>query len=114
MPTERALALFLVLTSALLATALTNDIALFIVVPLTLSLRMLAQPPIAPDRFRSARCQCRFGADAGRQFAEPVFMTSLGNLVSRIHVGNAADVRVAAGFARPADGGSLLPGSKFI
>lgn len=47
MPTERALALFLVSASALLATVLTNDIALFIVVPLTLSLRLLAHVPIA-------------------------------------------------------------------
>ncbi len=47
MPTERALGLFLVLASALLATVLTNDIALFIVVPLTLSLRLLAPLPIA-------------------------------------------------------------------
>src|SRR5215472_4589127 len=36
--TERKLAFFLVASSALLATVLTNDIALFIVVPLTLSL----------------------------------------------------------------------------
>lgn len=47
MPTARALGLFLVLTSALLSTVLTNDIALFIVVPLTLSLRLLAPLPIA-------------------------------------------------------------------
>lgn len=44
---ERPLALFLVGASALLSTVLTNDIALFIVVPLTLGLRQLAGLPIA-------------------------------------------------------------------
>ena len=44
--TERKLAFFLVASSALLATVLTNDIALFIVVPLTLSLRSMAALPI--------------------------------------------------------------------
>jgi len=43
---ERALALFLVAFSALLSTVLTNDIALFIVVPLTLGMRNLAGLPI--------------------------------------------------------------------
>jgi Na+/H+ antiporter NhaD/arsenite permease-like protein len=38
MPSERALALFLVLATALLATVLTNDVALFVMVPLTLAL----------------------------------------------------------------------------
>ncbi len=41
--TERGLALFLVAASALLSTVLTNDVALFILVPLTLHLRSL--PP---------------------------------------------------------------------
>ena len=45
MHTERQLALFLVLASALLASVLTNDIALFIVVPLTLGLRGMATLP---------------------------------------------------------------------
>jgi Na+/H+ antiporter NhaD/arsenite permease-like protein len=43
---ERKLAFFLVASSALLSTMLTNDIALFIVVPLTLSLRGMAALPI--------------------------------------------------------------------
>ncbi|NDU93020.1 MAG: anion transporter [Ferrovum sp.] len=43
---ERTLALFLVAFSALLSTVLTNDIALFIVIPLTLGLRNLAGLPI--------------------------------------------------------------------
>ena len=43
--TERKLAFFLVASSALLATVLTNDIALFIVVPLTLALRGMAALP---------------------------------------------------------------------
>ena len=43
---ERSLALFLVGMSALLSTVLTNDVALFIVVPLTLSLRGMAGLPI--------------------------------------------------------------------
>jgi Na+/H+ antiporter NhaD/arsenite permease-like protein len=43
--TERKLAFFLVSSSALLATVLTNDIALFIVVPLTLTLRSMAALP---------------------------------------------------------------------
>jgi di/tricarboxylate transporter len=38
MPNERALALFLVLCTGLLSTVLTNDVALFVMVPLTLSL----------------------------------------------------------------------------
>jgi len=46
LPNERALALFLVCMSALLSTVLTNDVALFIVVPLTLSLRGMAGLPI--------------------------------------------------------------------
>jgi Na+/H+ antiporter NhaD/arsenite permease-like protein len=43
---ERRLAQFLTLSSALLAALLTNDIALFIVVPLTLSLGQLAVLPL--------------------------------------------------------------------
>lgn len=42
---ERPLALFLVSAAALLSTVLTNDIALFIVVPLTLGLRNIAGLP---------------------------------------------------------------------
>ncbi len=45
MHTERHLALLLVTASALLATVLTNDIALFIVVPLTLGLHGMAALP---------------------------------------------------------------------
>ncbi|HEY3645087.1 MAG TPA: SLC13 family permease, partial [Gammaproteobacteria bacterium] len=44
---ERSLALFLAGASALLAAALTNDIALFIVVPLTLTLADYAALPVA-------------------------------------------------------------------
>ncbi len=44
---ERSLALFLVAAAALLSTVITNDIALFIMVPLTLRLRTLAGLPIA-------------------------------------------------------------------
>ncbi|MDE1942309.1 MAG: DUF1646 family protein [Betaproteobacteria bacterium] len=44
---ERPLALFLTSAAALLSTVLTNDIALFVMVPLTLSLRNLAGLPIA-------------------------------------------------------------------
>lgn len=43
---ERRLALFLLSASALMATLLTNDIALFILVPLTLSLRQHAVLPV--------------------------------------------------------------------
>ncbi|MDE2197272.1 MAG: anion transporter [Gammaproteobacteria bacterium] len=43
---QRMLALFLVAASALLAMLLTNDIALFIVVPLTLGLGQLAELPL--------------------------------------------------------------------
>jgi Na+/H+ antiporter NhaD/arsenite permease-like protein len=43
--TERKLAFFLVASSALLSTVLTNDIALFIMVPLTLSLHGMAALP---------------------------------------------------------------------
>src|ERR1051325_10735277 len=43
---ERTLAFFLVASSALLSTVLTNDIALFIVVPLTLALHGMATLPI--------------------------------------------------------------------
>jgi len=45
-PDERWLALFLLSSSALLATVLTNDIALFILVPLTLSLRRHTVLPV--------------------------------------------------------------------
>ncbi len=43
-PTERSLAVFLVLATALLATVLTNDVALFVVVPLTLTLKSSGAP----------------------------------------------------------------------
>lgn len=46
LPNQRMLALFLVAMSALLSTVLTNDVALFIVVPLTLGLRGMAGLPI--------------------------------------------------------------------
>jgi len=46
-PDERRLALFLLAASALLASLLTNDIALFIMVPLTLSLRQNTPLPVA-------------------------------------------------------------------
>lgn len=44
--TERKLSLFMVLAAALLSTFLTNDVALFIVVPLTLTLRKLCEIPV--------------------------------------------------------------------
>jgi di/tricarboxylate transporter len=44
MSSERQLAVFLVLATALLATVLTNDVALFVVVPLTLTLRNSGVP----------------------------------------------------------------------
>ncbi|WP_058913904.1 SLC13 family permease [Entomohabitans teleogrylli] len=44
---ERALALFLICAAALLATFLTNDVALFIVVPLTITLRKLCAIPVS-------------------------------------------------------------------
>jgi len=44
---ERTVAFFLVASAALLSTVLTNDVALFIVVPLTLSLHGMATLPIA-------------------------------------------------------------------
>lgn len=40
--TERQLAIFMVLAAALLSTFLTNDVALFIVVPLTITLKNCA------------------------------------------------------------------------
>ncbi len=46
MRNERTLALFLVSTSALLSTFLTNDVALFIVVPLTVTLKKLVGIPV--------------------------------------------------------------------
>lgn len=44
---ERALALFMVAAAALLSTFLTNDVALFILVPLTLTLRKFSRLPIS-------------------------------------------------------------------
>jgi di/tricarboxylate transporter len=44
MPSERSLAVFLVLATALLATVLTNDVALFVMVPLTLTLKNSGVP----------------------------------------------------------------------
>ena len=44
---ERTVAFFLVASAAILSTILTNDVALFIVVPLTLSLRGMTRLPIA-------------------------------------------------------------------
>jgi di/tricarboxylate transporter len=46
MTTDRTVAMFLVLTAALLSTLLTNDIALFIVVPLTVGLRAVSTVPV--------------------------------------------------------------------
>lgn len=46
MPTERVLAVFLVLATAVLSMLLTNDVGLFVVVPLTLSLRTTIKLPI--------------------------------------------------------------------
>ena len=43
---ERALALFLICAAALLSTFLTNDVALFIIVPLTLTLKKLCNIPV--------------------------------------------------------------------
>ena len=44
---QRALALFLVGSAALLATVLTNDIALFIIVPLTIALQRVTDVPVS-------------------------------------------------------------------
>lgn len=44
---ERSLALFMVATAALLSTFLTNDVALFILVPLTLTLRKFSHLPVS-------------------------------------------------------------------
>jgi Na+/H+ antiporter NhaD/arsenite permease-like protein len=44
--TERQLAMFMVLAAALLSTFLTNDVALFIVVPLTLTLKKWCAIPV--------------------------------------------------------------------
>ncbi|MCS5961287.1 hypothetical protein LNP74_26120 [Klebsiella pneumoniae subsp. pneumoniae] len=44
--TERQLAIFMVLAAALLSTFLTNDVALFIVVPLTLTLKKWCAIPV--------------------------------------------------------------------
>ncbi|HVW65392.1 MAG TPA: SLC13 family permease [Nitrosospira sp.] len=46
MSTERALALSLVIAAALLSTVLTNDVTLFVVVPLTLGLRAIGKIPV--------------------------------------------------------------------
>ena len=46
LPNERALAFFLVAATALLAMVLTNDVALFVIVPLTLGLRATIALPI--------------------------------------------------------------------
>ncbi|MBY6257789.1 anion transporter [Phytobacter diazotrophicus] len=43
---ERRLAIFLVLAAAILSTFLTNDVALFIVVPLTITLKKICEIPI--------------------------------------------------------------------
>ncbi|SUG48600.1 membrane protein [Salmonella enterica subsp. arizonae] len=44
--TQRQLAMFLVLAAAALSTFLTNDVALFIVVPLTITLKKLCAIPV--------------------------------------------------------------------
>lgn len=44
--TERRLAMFMVMAAALLSTFLTNDVALFIVVPLTITLKKLCEIPV--------------------------------------------------------------------
>ena len=46
MPTDRAVAILLVLIAAMLSTLLTNDVALFIVVPLTVGLRVVSTVPV--------------------------------------------------------------------
>jgi len=85
--TERSLALVLVLIAAGLAMVITNDVALFVVVPMTLSLRPRSEAPVAKlvifqalavnadsaelqrfsssrDRTGSGRCRPRAGPSA--------------------------------------------------
>jgi di/tricarboxylate transporter len=68
MQSERALALFLVAAAALLATILTNDVALFVIVPLTLTLRGVVQSPPAADSSPDAP---QDAARDGKQDATP-------------------------------------------
>ncbi len=89
--TERQLAIFMVLAAALLSTFLTNDVALFIVVPLTLTLKKMVRHPGEPaDYFRSVGGERRFAADADRQPAEYFAVGTIRPLFLRVYRSNAA------------------------
>ncbi len=89
--TERQLAIFMVLAAALLSTFLTNDVALFIVVPLTLTLKKVVRHPGEPaDYFRSVGGERRLAADADRQPAEYFAVGTIRPLFLRVYRSDAA------------------------
>nr|MBA2815045.1 transcriptional regulator MntR [Candidatus Pantoea persica] len=95
---ERTLALFMVLAAALLSTFFTNDVALFILVPLTLTLRKFSRLPLSlpADYFRGAGGQRRLAADAGRQSAKPAAVESLQARRGAVYRADGAACRLAA------------------
>lgn len=89
--TERQLAIFMVLAAALLSTFLTNDVALFIVVPLTLTLKKWCAIPVSRlIIFEALAVNSRFAADADRQPAEYFAVGTIRPLFLRVYRSDAA------------------------
>jgi hypothetical protein len=83
--TERQLAIFMVLAAALLSTFLTNDVALFIVVPLTLTLKKWCAIPVNRLIIFEA-----LAVNAGRQPAEYFAVGTIRPLFLRVYRSDAA------------------------
>ena len=81
--TERQLAIFMVLAAALLSTFLTNDVALFIVVPLTLTLKKWCAIPV--NRLIIFEALAVNAADADRQPAEHFAVGTVRPLFRRVY-----------------------------
>jgi Citrate transporter. len=97
---ERALAALLVLFAAGLSAVVTNDVALFIVVPLTLGLRAVAHLPIGRlVIFEALAVNAGSTLKPGRQPAEPLPLAVLTARLFRVH---ARDAPVGAGPGRVA------------
>ncbi len=128
MHSERHLALLLVIVSAMLASVLTNDIALFIVVPLTLGLTVLLNQHVVRER-RGSRVVIagvtdysaeRFGAEhrsdpAGALHGAPA---DAGVKLLLAHQPRSASAAAAAGFdlqlSGHTHGGQFLPWNFFV
>ena len=91
-PTCAALALLLTASAALLSALVTNDVSLFLLVPLTRVLADAGAPAAGPaGGAGGAGRQRRLGAHADRQSAEPLPLAPLGRELRRLHGDDGAD-----------------------